>query len=208
MSDRPPCHNEHVQYVEWRCYYSATVRRYSKQKNLGKVHMSIKYKKKQPFNDKFSRTTWILMRQWRIFSMAMATCKPRVRHSRQIIMPTFHNSIFKGCAKAKKATGCRSVGLLRPASSFRDDGTVQQIVAIYLQPGCKHKPTVNYKSAHICVCIYHCARLLDTIQHKTVPTMFPNTLQTVITAETCLLKKIKYAKIIATLQQSNSIPAG
>jgi len=135
MSDRPPCHNEHVQYVERRCYYSATVRRYSKQKNLGKVHMSIKYKKKHPFNDKFSRTTWVLMRQWRIFSMAMATCKPRVRHSRQIIMPTFHNSIFKGCAKAKKATGCRSVGLLRPASSFRDDGTVQQIVAIYLQPG-------------------------------------------------------------------------
>jgi len=75
-------------------------------------------------------------------------------------------------------------------SNLKDVDITQQIAAIYLQPlaGCKPKPIVNRKTAHVCA--YHCAQLSYTMQHQTVLIIFPriitnipHILHTVITAQ-------------------------
>ena len=86
--------------------------------------------------------------------------------------------------KPLKTTGYCSVGLLTPASRMCT------LLNKLSQPWarCKHKPSVNCKTAHVCVHnAYQCTHLLNTVQHRTVLIVFPFTLQTVITTLCCRL---------------------
>ena len=71
-------------------------------------------------------------------------------------------------------------------TSFKDVTLLNKLSQPWAR--CKHKPSVNCKTAHVCVHnAYQCTHLLNTVQHRTVLIVFPFTLQTVITTLCCRL---------------------